>query len=179
MTLKVKDPQELMLDNLVVKHYAGSKAYGTSLPTSDTDFRGIFVADPINILTPFFPIREVEDTTEEDTKLYELSQFMKLTLDCNPNVIETLWVHRDSITHTTPAYELLRESAPKLLSSKIAFTTSGYAISQLKRIRGHNKWINQGDKGVQKLRTLYTEGKIDLPWLEQHFPESVCKLVTR
>lgn len=153
MTLKVKNPQDLMRDNLIVKHYAGSKAYGTSLPTSDTDFRGIFVADPVNILTPFFPIREVEDTSEEDTKLYELSQFMKLTLDCNPNVIETLWVHRDSITHTTPAYELLRESAPKLLSSKIAFTTSGYAISQLKRIRGHNKWINnpQSEEAPQQV----------------------------
>ena len=30
----------------------------------------------------------------------------------------------------------------KLLSSKIAFTTSGYALAQLKRIKGHNKWIN-------------------------------------
>jgi hypothetical protein len=28
------------------------------------------------------------------------------------------------------------------LSSKIAFTTSGYALAQLKRIKGHNKWIN-------------------------------------
>ena len=60
MTLKIRTSQELMHDNLLVKHYAGSKAYGTSLPTSDTDFRGIFVADPINVRTPFFPVREVE-----------------------------------------------------------------------------------------------------------------------
>ena len=142
MTIKIKDPQDQMRDNLIVKHYAGSRAYGTALPTSDTDFRGIFVADPVNIRTPFFPIREVEDVTEEDTKLYELGQFMKLTLDCNPNIIETLWTHPDTIVHSTPAYDLLRAHAPQLLSSKIAFTTSGYAISQLKRIKGHNKWIN-------------------------------------
>ena len=141
MTIKIKDPQDQMRDNLIVKHYAGSKSYGTSLPTSDTDFRGLFVADPVNIRTPFFPIREVEDVTEEDTKLYELGQFMKLTLDCNPNVIETLWVDPSDIVSTTPAYDLLRAHAPQLLSSKIAFTTSGYAISQLKRIKGHNKWI--------------------------------------
>lgn len=179
MTIKVKDPQDLMKDNLIVKHYAGSRSYGTALPTSDTDFRGIFVADPVNIRTPFFPVREVDDTNEEDTKLYELGQFMRLTLDCNPNVIESLWVDPSDIVATTPAYDLLRSHAPDLLSSKIAFTTSGYAISQLKRIKGHNKWINQGDKGIQKLRTLYTEGKINLPWLEQHFSESICKLVTR
>lgn len=141
MTIKVKDPQDLMRDNLIVKHYAGSRAYGTALPTSDTDFRGVFVADPVNVRTPFFPVREVEDVSEEDTKIYELSQFMKLTLDCNPNVIETLWTHPDTIVYTTPAYELLRKHAPDLLSSKIAFTTSGYAISQLKRIKGHSKWI--------------------------------------
>lgn len=142
MTFTVKTAQELMRDNLLCKHYAGSHAYGTSLPTSDVDFRGIFVADPVNIRTPFYPIKEVEDSSEEDTKFYELAQFMKLALDCNPNVIETLWVDRQDVVQTSPAYELLRENAAALLSSKIAFTTSGYALSQLKRIRGHNKWLN-------------------------------------
>lgn len=142
MTIQIKDSQQLMKDNLIVKHYAGSLAYGTALPTSDTDFRGIFVADPINVRTPFFPVREVSDVEEEDTKIYELWQFMKLAVDCNPNVIETLWVDQSDIVITTPAYELLRKNAPSLLSSKIAFTTSGYALAQLKRIKGHNKWIS-------------------------------------
>lgn len=131
-----------MQDNLIVKHYAGSLAYGTALPTSDTDFRGVFCADPVNVRTPFFVVKEVDDTSEEDTKLYELAQFMKLCLDCNPNVIETLWVDESDVVATSPAYALLRNYAPALLSSKIAFTTSGYALSQLKRIKGHNKWIN-------------------------------------
>lgn len=141
MTIIVRDPHVLMRDNLIVKHYAGSRAYGTALPTSDTDFRGIFVADPVNIRTPFFPVREVDDVNEEDTKLYELNQFMKLVLDCNPNVIESLWVNEEDIVTSTPAYEILRAHASRLLSSKIAFTTSGYAISQLKRIKNHSKWI--------------------------------------
>lgn len=142
MTFKLKTAQELMRDNMLVKHYAGSHAYGTNIATSDVDFRGIFIADPVNIRTPFYPIKEVDDSSEEDTKFYELFQFMKLTLDCNPNVVETLWVAEQDIVHTTPAYQMLRDAAPQLLSSKIAFTTSGYALSQLKRIKGHNKWIN-------------------------------------
>jgi predicted nucleotidyltransferase len=141
MTYLIKTAQDLMRDNLLVKHYAGSLAYGTSLPTSDVDFRGIFVADPINLRTPFYPIKEVTDTSEEDTVYYELAQFMRLVLDCNPNVVETLWVDRADVVSTSPGYEMLREAAPKLLSSKIAFTTSGYALAQLKRIKGHNKWI--------------------------------------
>lgn len=136
----------MMASNTLVKHLAGSLAYGTNLPTSDVDYRGIFCADPINLLTPFFPVREVEDTEEEDTKLYELSHFMKLCLDCNPNIVETLWVEENDITFRTPAYDFLRQHRSELLSSKIAFTTSGYAIAQLKRIKGHNKWITNPQK---------------------------------
>jgi predicted nucleotidyltransferase len=139
----LRSAQELMKDNMLVKHYAGSISYGTNLPTSDVDFRGVFCGDPVNVRTPFFAVRECEDVDEEDTKLYELSHFMKLCLDCNPNIIETLWVNDTDITFRTPAYDLLREHRHGLLSSKVAFTTSGYAIAQLKRIRGHNKWINQ------------------------------------
>jgi len=126
----------------LVKHYAGSIAYGTNLPTSDVDFRGIFCADKVNIRTPFFTIKEATDVNEEDTKLYELTKFVQLCTDCNPNIIESLWVENSDITFRTPAYDLLRENRMLMLSSKIAFTTSGYAISQLKRIKGHNKWIN-------------------------------------
>lgn len=139
--MRIKQASELIKDNLIAKHYAGSIAYGTNIATSDTDYRGIFVADPVNVRTPFFRIDEAKDTTEEDTVIYELSQFMRLALDCNPNVVETLWVDDSSIVHDTEAYKLLRSFAPQLLSSKIAFTTSGYALAQLKRIKGHNKWI--------------------------------------
>lgn len=136
------DIKELVKKNMIVKAYAGSIAYGTNTPESDTDFRGIFCADPVNILTPFFPVRESVDTSEEDTKYYELSHFMKLCLNCNPNIIELLWTSDEDIVFRTPAYELLRENRHKLLSSKIAFTTSGYAVAQLKRMKSHYKWIN-------------------------------------
>ena len=131
-----------MRDNMLVKHYAGSISYGTNIATSDVDFRGLFCADPINIRTPWFAVRECTDVNEEDTKLYDLTHFMKLCLDCNPNIIETLWVDRSDLVRSSVGYELLRANRHALLSSKLAFTFSGYAISQLNRIKGHNKWIN-------------------------------------
>lgn len=135
--------EELCNKNKLVKMYAGSLAYGTNLPTSDIDFRGIFCGDPVNVRTPFFPIREYEDSSEIDTKYYELSHFMKLCLDCNPNIIELLYTDDSDIVFRTAAYDMLRAHREHLLSSKVAFTFSGYALSQLKRIKGHNKWINQ------------------------------------
>jgi predicted nucleotidyltransferase len=130
-----------MTENCIAKMLAGSHAYGTNIATSDTDYRGIFVADPINVRTPFYPIGEVDDNSEEDTKIYELGKFMKLALDCNPNVIELLWTNMEDVVVTSPEYELLRKHAGALLSRKVAFTTSGYALAQLKRIKGHNKWL--------------------------------------
>jgi predicted nucleotidyltransferase len=145
--------EELCNKNKIVKMYAGSIAYGTQLPTSDVDFRGLFCCDPINIQTPFYPIKEYEDKTEEDTKYYELSHFMKLCLACNPNIIELLWTDDSDITFRTPAYDMLRANRHKLLSRKIAHTTTGFALAQLKRISNHNKWINKPqsvDKPKQK-----------------------------
>ena len=140
--MKVKSAEELISENLIVRHLAGSHAYGTATEDSDVDIRGIFHADAINLLTPFYPIREVIVKDEEDTKYYELAHFFKLCLDCNPNIIETLWIDRASVLQTSPVYEILREHRKDFLSSKIKHTTSGYVYAQLKRIKGHNKWIN-------------------------------------
>ncbi len=158
-----KSAQELVKDNTLVKHLAGSHAYGTSLPSSDVDYRGIFVADPINVRTPFFRVDEVNVASEEDTIIYELCNFMKLAVDCNPNVVETLWVDMEDVVYYHPAYTILREAAPKLLTKKIANTTSGYALAQLKRIKGHNKWITnpQPEEKPQP---------VDFVSMVQHFP---------
>jgi predicted nucleotidyltransferase len=111
-------------------------------PESDFDYRGIFVAEPINIRTPFFNVEECKDTSEEDTVIYELNQFMKLAVANNPNVIEGLWTNNDDIVFSTPAYEFLRSFAPELLTAQIAFTTSGYACAQLKRLQQSKKQVN-------------------------------------
>lgn len=134
---------EIAKNNLLVKMLAGSHAYGTATLSSDIDYRGIFCAEEINIRTPFFPVFEAEDIQEEDTKYYELRHFMKLCVDCNPNIIELLWTDDKHIVVRHPAYDLIRSHRKNLLSSKIAFTTSGYALAQLKRIKGHNKWISK------------------------------------
>lgn len=132
---EVRTAEEQAKSNLIVKHLAGSRSYGTSTPESDVDYRGVFVADEINVRTPFWNVGEVAIADEEDTKLYELSKFVKLVAACNPNVIETLWVDEQFITYQHPCYKLLREAAPKMLTTQIAVTTSGFAFSEMKKIR--------------------------------------------
>lgn len=140
--MEIRTPKQMLTDQLVVKHYAGSIAYGTNLPTSDVDIRGIFCADEIYQQSPWLSCGELTISSEEDTKYYELVKFLCLMVNQNPNIIETLWVDSVDVIQSSPAYEFLRQNRELLLSSKCAFTFSGYAHSQLNRIKGHNKWIN-------------------------------------
>ncbi len=126
----------------IMRCYSGSLAYGTNLPTSDVDIRGIFCAEPKYTRTPFYKIGEQVLKEEEDGKLYEVNKFMSLFVEMNPNIIELMFVDESDILETSDAYDYLRTVAPDLLSSKVAHSFSGYAMSQLKRIRGHDKWIN-------------------------------------
>lgn len=163
------------------KGYAGSLAYGTNLPTSDVDFRGIFCADPINVRTPFFPIREKVDSSEEDTKYYELANFMKLCLDCNPNIIELLWTDEKSIVYRTEAYDYLRSFREDFLSSKVAFTFSGYAMSQLKRTKTHHNRIQNYElKNLIKiLKDALSKKLIDEDFIKRECGSEILKEVNK
>lgn len=126
----------------IMRCYSGSLAYGTKLPTSDVDIRGLFGAPMQSIRTPFFPIKEITLADEEDGKVYELTNYFKLFSEMNPNIIELAFVDDSDIIQTSEPYELIRNTAHDLLTKKVAFSFSGYAMAQLKRIKGHDKWIN-------------------------------------
>ncbi len=133
----------------MMRCYSGSLAYGTNLPTSDVDIRGLFCAEKKYVRTPFFNVKEQTLENEEDGKIYELTNFMKLYVDMNPNIIELMFVDESDIISSSEPYDYLRTMAPEMLSSKVAFSFSGYAMSQLKRIRGHDKWINNPQPEAQ------------------------------
>jgi predicted nucleotidyltransferase len=140
--MKFRQPNQMLNDQLLVKHLAGSKSYGTNIETSDTDIRGIFCADEIYVRSPWLSCNEITINEEQDTKYYELTKFMTLVVEQNPNILESLWVDDQDILTTSEGYKHLRNNRELLLSSKCAFTFSGYAHSQLTRIKNHGKWIN-------------------------------------
>jgi predicted nucleotidyltransferase len=161
----MRTPNEILETNLVVSHYSGSLAYGTNLPTSDIDIRGIFVADKEYYFSPWASCNELT-IKGQDTKFYEIQKYLSLLVDQNPNIVESLWVDSYSVIKSSAAYEYLRENREKLLSSKCKFTYSGYAYEQLKRIKGHKKWINNPKevkpKQIEYTSLVYATGESDL-----------------
>ena len=126
--------------NLIFRCVSGSKSYGTDSEHSDTDIRGVFIAPPKIAFDCFQGLDQVE-YSERDEVLYELRKFVKLAAEANPNIIELLFTDEENILFIDPAFAQLREHRQLFLSKKAKFTFSGYAMAQMKRIKGHNKWI--------------------------------------
>ena len=139
---KVRSIDEQIKTNLIVEVLSGSRAYGMNTAESDYDYRGIFCEDRINVITPFFPMGQKIEDENADRVIYALSKFMKLYTEANPNILELLWVDESDVLTSSTEYGMLRQHRQALLSSKLAFTFTGYAAAQIKRIRGHNRWIS-------------------------------------
>lgn len=135
------DQASISQHHRIVECISGSRAYGTSTPTSDVDYRGLFVGSPESILTPFYPVEQVGGPG--DRVLYEIGKFMKLAADQNPNILEILWVRDSDIFFTTPWYQSLRDIRDKILSQKAKYTFAGYAHAQMKRLENAAKQINE------------------------------------
>lgn len=136
------DTKKIAEENLFFYTLAGSHVYGMATEYSDEDYKGLFYA-PKKIHTSLFKsIEQVEHFGgKKDSVVYELSKFVKLLTDQNPNIIELLWTEDNFIIQRSPLYEMLRLQRDFFLSSRVKHTFSGFAMSQLKRIKGHNRWI--------------------------------------
>ena len=137
--------RQYILDNLIFLTVAGSHAYGLATETSDMDIRGIFIADKTYVIGDN-RIEHYQNSTN-DTVIYELKFVLHLIADQNPNVVELLNVDEEDIIYATEEYWNIRKHRDELLSSLCKFRFSGYAISQLKRIKGHNRWLAKEQEG--------------------------------
>lgn len=132
--------KDFVYDQLIFMTIAGSRMYGTDTPESDVDKRGVCVP-PKNSLLGFARNFEQQEVPGEDTVIYSLKKFMQLAVDSNPNIIELLFAPKECVETTSPTWKKLLEHRHKFLSAKCFHTFTGYAISQLKRIRGHRSWL--------------------------------------
>jgi predicted nucleotidyltransferase len=123
---------------------AGSHAYGMATENSDEDLRGVCIPSDPGYYVGFLKSFEQKDSgwpDAEDKVVYDLRKAVRLMTDGNPNMIDFLYVRDESVVHTTPWWDRIREHRDKFLSLKMRHTYAGYAYSQLKRIQRHRKWL--------------------------------------
>lgn len=140
-----KNIKDYINKNLIFLAVSGSHAYGMNTKDSDMDIRGMFIAQPENIIG-LDKIEQFENKTNDIT-IYELTKAIKLISEQNPNMHELLFVDKEDIIFATEEYWNIRGQREKFISSLARQKYSGYAMSQLKRIKGHGKWLTQEKEG--------------------------------
>jgi len=136
----------------------GSIAYGVSDDDSDMDIYG-FAIPPRDMvfphlsgyihgfdeeLKPFtqFQQHKILDKSanagkgrEYDLTIYSIIKYFRLLTDCNPNIIDTLFVPRRCVVYSTSLGELLRENRHLFLNKGCWPTFKGYAYTQIHKMK--------------------------------------------
>lgn len=128
-------------ETILFECIAGSHAYGTANAKSDRDTRGIFAVPACEYLNLERPPDQVSDE-RGDVVYYSLRRVVELLTQANPNILELLFMPDDCVLKTSPEMQQLIAARDMFVSKQCADTHAGYAMSQIKKARGQNKWIN-------------------------------------
>ena len=138
---------DLRQQNLILfEAISGSRAYGTDLPHSDTDLKGVFVLPE----TEFYGLGYVPQVANatNDEVFYELRRFVELLLKNNPTVLELLAAPPDCVVQQHPLFALFRPA--NFLSKLCRQSFAEYAVAQIRKAKGLNKKINHPEPPARK-----------------------------
>ncbi len=140
-----------MKEKLIFKTIVGSQAYGTAIPTSDIDHKGIYVQSNNDILS--FKYNEQIEVGKDDC-YYEIRRFLQLPQSANPTILEMLFVDDKFIVESSPSFELLRANKHRFLTKKCCMSFGGYAVAQIKKAKGLNKKMNWEKEKIERKTPL-------------------------
>ena len=100
---------------------------------SDVDIRGIFIPHR-KFLLGNQHVDEFKDPNDEDTVYFSLEKFIRLALECNPNVVEQLFVRDEDILYMNDIGRELRNLRHHFISKNAFARFGSYAHAQLKRM---------------------------------------------
>ena len=126
---------------LLLKVRAGSQAHGLATPESDEDSRGVCIP-PERFLLGLSKFEQWQ-SDDGDHVIYSLQKFVRLALDGNPNIVETLFVEEQDRLVVHPLATRLLETRESFLSRQVGLKFGRYAIHQLGRLERHHRWLTQ------------------------------------
>lgn len=122
---------------ILLEALSGSRAYGLATETSDTDYKGVFIA-PRNLLFGLSYPNQINNESN-DIAFYEVGRFVELLLKNNPNILELLATPTQALIYR---HSLLERLPTSLFLSKLCKESfAGYAMTQIRKARGLNKKI--------------------------------------
>ena len=136
----------------IFKTIVGSQLYGTNLPTSDVDYKSIYI-QPIKDVLSFNKYKPQIDY-DKDSVGFEIGRFMELIAKGNPNIVELLFVPNNAIIETSEEYNTLVSYRSMFLTKKLSNSYAGYAFQQIEKARGLNKKMNWDENRITRKTPL-------------------------
>jgi predicted nucleotidyltransferase len=133
---------------VLLEYIGGSLAYGTNIPTSDSDVRGIFLLPKSEYLGTRTPVpqvsddRKIEGKKKNDDIFYTFRRFFELLKGSNPNILESLYLPKDCVVSSSPEIEMVIQNRSLFISKACLWSHCGYAFEQVKRAKGKNKKVH-------------------------------------
>lgn len=145
-------PPPFLIDNTMYLCQMGSVAYGTNTDYSDMDVYG-FCIPPLKQIFPHVDgkiigfdelnnfeqwqhhhVNDLDSGKEYDFTVFSIVKYFTLVMNNNPNMIDSLFVPRNCILHSTQVSEYLREHRKDFLHRGAWFKFKGYAYSQMTKM---------------------------------------------
>lgn len=148
-------------NNTILVTLSGSRAYGTNTEESDVDIKGVAIAPidayfgisnnfeqcddgpKISAFTKYLSpqLAFIAAATKFEGTIFELRKFISLAAENNPNILEVLFSEDENVLFESDIGRELRKNRELFLCARAKYSFSGYAFSQLKRIKTHRNWI--------------------------------------
>lgn len=171
--MKTSTPEEKMaVANCILMVRCGSHLYGTSTPTSDDDFTGIFIPDKDYVIGKKYvlnslgkssgqKLEQVEFNTNPsnsgrpnqkgdfDCTLFALDKWTTMAANNNPNRLELFFVPENCVVHITPLGKKFLAAYKSFVSLQSYGSFRGYSHEQMSRLK-LKSGNNTGRKELQE-----------------------------
>jgi predicted nucleotidyltransferase len=87
-----------------------------------------------------------------DLQIYNIVKYVQLCMECNPNMIDSLFTHETCVLHCSQVGQVLRDNRKKFLHQGVCDRFKGYAYAQVHKMQ--SKEPDEGSKRA-KLREKY------------------------
>lgn len=153
-----------MRTNIIYKCIVGSQAYGTSTPTSDIDYKGVYLQTNKEILIGDY---KQQFEVSKDETYYEVARFLELLKTANPTMLELLFMPEKCVIEKSPVFDIILKHKHNFLTKQVRNSFAGYAYAQIKKARGLDKMMNMEAEQVKRKTPLdfcfIYEGNLAIP----------------
>lgn len=149
--------------NLHYEVIMGSYAYGVHTKDSDKDIYG-WCIPPKEYIFPFsyggyiYKFGKAPQSFEQfhkcydnvDFSIFNIVKYFDLCMGVNPNMIDSLFVPENCICQMTKIGKMVRDERHLFLCSKAKHTYSGYAFSQMRKLKNKDPSIGKRKELIEK-----------------------------